>query len=70
MFSLILSQALFMSELSLKLSKAANLFVISTWHFSLISMSSSFFRSNVSKSNFCLAHLLTEIISLNFATTR
>jgi hypothetical protein len=65
MFSLILSQALLMSELSSKLSKAANLFEISTWYVSLTSTSSSFFRSNLSKSNFCLAHLLTEILSLS-----
>jgi hypothetical protein len=60
MFSLILSQALLMSKLSSKLSKAANLFEISTWYFSLTSTSSSFFRSNLSKSKFCLSRLLTE----------
>jgi hypothetical protein len=70
MFSLILSQALLMSKLSSKLSKAENLFEISTWYFSLTSMSSSFSRSNLSKSNFYLARLLTEILSLSFATTR
>jgi hypothetical protein len=70
MFSLILSQALSMSKLSSKLSKAANLFEISTWYFSLTSTSLSFFRSNLSKSKFSLAHLLTEILSLSFATTR
>jgi hypothetical protein len=70
MFSLILSQALLMSKLSSKLSKAAHLFDISIWYFSLTSMSSSFFRSNLSKSKFCLNRLLTEILSLSFATTR
>jgi hypothetical protein len=70
MFSIIHSQALLMSKLSSKLSKAANLFEISTWYFSLTSMSLNFFRSNLSKSEFCLAHLLSEILSLNFATTR
>jgi hypothetical protein len=65
MFSLILSQALLMSKLSSKLSKAANLFEISGWYFSLTSTSSSFFRSNLSKSNFCLARLLTEILYIN-----
>jgi hypothetical protein len=39
MFSLILSQALLMSKLSSKLSKAANLLEISTWYFSLTSVS-------------------------------
>jgi hypothetical protein len=61
MFSLIFSQALLMSKLSLKLSKAANVFEISTWYFSLTSISSRFLRSNLSKSNFCLVCLLTEI---------
>jgi hypothetical protein len=70
MFSLILSEALLMSKLSSKLSKAANLFEISTLYFSLTSMSLSFFRSSLSKSEFCLAHLLTEILSPSFATTR
>jgi hypothetical protein len=54
-FSLILSQASLMSKLSSKLCKAANLFEISTWYSSLTSTSSSFFRSNLSKPNFCLA---------------
>jgi hypothetical protein len=54
MFSLTLSQALLMSKLSSKLSETANLFEISTWYFSLTSTSSSFFRSNLSKSNFAL----------------
>jgi hypothetical protein len=70
MFSLILSQALLMLKLSSKLSKAVNLFEISTWYFSLTSMSLSFFRSNLSKSKFYLAHLLTEILSLSFVTIR
>jgi hypothetical protein len=48
-------QALLMSKLSSKLSKAAELFEISTWNFSLTSTSSSFLRSNLSKSEFCLA---------------
>jgi hypothetical protein len=70
MFSLIISQALLMSELSSKLSKAVNLFEISTWYFSLTSTSLSFFRSNLSKSKFCLAHLLSKILSLNPAKTK
>jgi hypothetical protein len=54
LFSLILSQALLMSKLSSNLSKAANLFQISTWYFSLTSTSLSFFRSHLSKSKFAL----------------
>jgi hypothetical protein len=57
MFSLILSPALLMSKLSSKLSQATNLFEISTWNFSLTSTSSSFFKSNLSKSEFCFARL-------------
>jgi hypothetical protein len=41
MFSLILPQALLMSKLSSKISKAANLFEISTWYFSFTSMPSN-----------------------------
>jgi hypothetical protein len=67
-FSLILSQALLMLDLSSKFSKAANLFEISTRYFSSTSTSSSFVRSNLSKSNFYLAGLLTEIPSFNFDT--
>jgi hypothetical protein len=70
MFSLILFQELLMSKLSYNLSKAANLFEIFIWYFPLTSMSSSYFRSNLSESKFCLARLLTEILSLSFATTR
>jgi hypothetical protein len=58
MFSLILSQVLVMSKLSSKLYKAANLFEISTWYFSLISTSSSFFRSNLSQTFGLLVYLL------------
>jgi hypothetical protein len=58
MFSLTLTQALLISKLSSKLSKAANIFQISTWYFSLTSMSSRFFRSNLFISNFCLPRLL------------
>jgi hypothetical protein len=50
-----------MSKLSYKLSKAANLFEISTWYFSLISTSLSFFSSNLSKSKFCLTHFVRVI---------
>jgi hypothetical protein len=70
MFSIIVFQALLMSELSSKLSKAANLFQISTWYFSLTSMSLRFFKSNISRSKVCLTRLLTEILSLSFVTTR
>jgi hypothetical protein len=59
-FSLIHSQALLMSKLSSKLSKAAN--QISTWYFSLTSTSSSFFRWNLSKSNFALLVYLLKLL--------
>jgi hypothetical protein len=70
MFSLILSQALLMSELSSDLSKATSLFEICTCFLSVTSTSSNFFRSNLSKSSFCLAHLLTANLPFNFAATR
>jgi hypothetical protein len=47
-------------------SKATNLLEISTWYFSLPSSSLCFFRPDFSKSNFFLAHLLREILSLTF----
>jgi hypothetical protein len=48
-FFLILSQVLLTSKFSSKFSKAANLFEISTWFFSLSSMSSNFLSSSLSK---------------------
>jgi hypothetical protein len=58
MFSLILYQALLMSKLSSELSKAADLFEISTWYFSLTSTSSNFFRSNLNQNFALLIYLL------------
>ena len=58
-FSLMFSHALFTSLLSLKFSKAANLFEILIWHCFLTSSSLSFLRLNLSMSNVCAARLLT-----------
>ena len=69
-FSLMFSQTLFTSSSTLEFSKAANLFVISIWYFSLTSGSFSFLRLNLSPSNYCAACLCTANLSLNFATTR
>ena len=69
-FSLMFSQVVFMSSLSLKLSKAASLFVISIWFCFLTSSSLSFLRLNLSTLNFCTACLRTANLSLTFATTR
>jgi hypothetical protein len=69
MLSLIISKALLMSTLPSKFSKVAYPHKISKCYFPLTSNSSSFLRSNLSTSKFCLAHLLTEFLSLNFATT-
>jgi len=69
-FSGVFSQALFMSSLSLKFSKTANLFVISIWNCFLMSSSFSFLKLNLSLSYFCAAWLLTANLSLNFATGR
>jgi hypothetical protein len=69
-FSVIFSQALLMLKLSSKLSEVANLFEISTCYFSLTSTSSSFFRSNLSKSNFCITCLLTKILWKLFGTLK
>ena len=63
-FSLMFSQALFMSSQSLKFSKAANLFVIWTWYCFLTSISFSFLRLNLSQSNFRAVCLLTANLSL------
>ena len=57
-FSLMVSQVLFMSSLSLKFSKAANLFEISIWYCFLTSSSFSFLRLNLFPSNFCVTCLL------------
>jgi hypothetical protein len=59
LFSLIFSQALLMSLVSLKFSKAANLFVSSIWYCFLTSSSFTFLRLNLSILNICAACLLT-----------
>ena len=64
------SKVLFMSSLSLKFSKATNLFEISIWYCFLTSSSLSFLRLNLSPSEFCAAFLLTANLSLTLATTR
>ena len=69
-FSLMFSQALFMSSPSLKFSKAANLFVISIWFCFLTSSSISSQRLNLSTSNSLLLVYLLANISLAFETTR
>ena len=66
---LMISQTLFMSSLSLKFSKVANLFEISVWYCSLTSSSFSFLRLNLSPSNFWAACLLPASLSLTYATT-
>ena len=62
-FSLMFSHALFMSLLSLKFSKAANLFEILIWHCFLTSSSLSFLRLNLSRSNICASCLFTASLS-------
>ena len=57
-FSLIFSQALFMSLLSFKFSKATNLFVISIWYCFLTFNSRNLLRLSLSTSHFCVACLL------------
>ena len=63
-FSLMFSQALFMSSLSLKFYKAADMFEISIWYCFLTSSSFSFLRLSLSPSNFYAACLLTGNLSL------
>ena len=70
MFSLMFSQALFMSSSSLKFSKAANLFAIPIWYRVLSYSSFNFLRLNLSPSNLCAACLLPANLSLISATTR
>ena len=65
-FSLMFSQALVKFSLSLKLSKAANLFDILIWYCYLTASSLSFLRLHFSTSNFCAACLLTADLSLTF----
>ena len=60
-FSLMFSQALFMSSSSFTFSKAANLFVISIWYCFLTPSSFSYLRLNISQSNFCAAVYLLPI---------
>ena len=66
----LLCQALFMSLLSFKFSKVANLFVILIWHCFLTSSSFSDLRLNLSTTNTCAESLFTANISPTFATTR
>ena len=68
--SLMFSKPLFMSSLSLKFSKAADVFEILIWYCFLTPSSSGFLRLNLSTSGFCAACLLTANLSLSFATTR
>ena len=70
LLSLMCSQTLFMSMLSLKVSKAANLFEISIWYCFLTSSLFSFLRLNLSTSKLCDACLFTVNVFLTFATTR
>jgi len=63
-FSLMFSQALFMSSLSLKFSKAANLFEISIWYCFLTCNSFIFPRLNHTPSNSCAPCLLNAKLSL------
>ena len=69
-FFLMFSQVLFMSSLSFKFSKAANLFEISIWYCFLTSSSLRFLRLNLTTSNFGVACLLAANLSLTFATIR
>ena len=69
-FSLMFSQNLIMSSLSVTFSKAANLFEIIMWYCFLTCTSFSFLRLNLSTSNFsALVYLLPANLSLTFATT-
>ena len=68
-FSLMFSQALFMSSLSLKFSKAGNQFENWICYCVLTSSSFSFLKLNLSTSNFCAACLLTANLSLTSVTT-
>ena len=69
-FSLMFSKTLFMSSLSFKFSKDANLFEISIWYCSLNSIPFCFLKLNLSASNFCAACLLTSKLCLTCATAR
>ena len=64
-FSLMFSQTLFMSLLSYKFCKDANLFEILMWYCFL---TSSFLRLNLSMSNLCAPCLLTASLSLTSFT--
>ena len=68
-FSLMFSQALFMSSLSFRFSNAANLSQIWVWYSFLTSRLLSVPRLNLT-SNFCAACLITANLSLTFETTR
>ena len=69
-FSLMFSQSLFTHLISLKFSKAANMFQILNWYWFITSSSLSFLRLNLSTSNFCAVCLLTANVSLTFTAIR
>jgi len=62
-FSLMFSQVLFMSSLSFKFSRTANVFEILIWFRFLTSSSLIFLRLNLSVSNFCTACFLLPIFT-------
>ena len=68
-FCVILSQGLFVFLLSFKLLKAAKLFQIFSWFFSVTSSSVRFLRLNLSVSNFFVTSLLTDSPFPNFPLT-
>jgi len=69
-FSPVFSQSIFMSSLSCKFSQAANLFEILNRFCSLTSTSLKFSKLNLYTWNFYAAPLITDSLSLSFATTR
>ena len=69
-FSPVLSQAIFMSPLSCKFSKAVILFEILNRFCSLTSTSLKFSRLNLYIWNFYAARLITDSLFQSFATTR
>jgi len=68
-FSLMFSQALFMSSLSY-FFQSCSVFIISVWYCFITFSSFSFLRLNLFPSNFCASFLHTANLSLTFATTR
>ena len=67
--SLMFQQTLFMSSVSFKFSKAANLFEILIWYCFLTSSSLSLLKLNCSTSNFWASWLLTANLTLTFTMT-